>query len=110
MRYDYSSIALAVGWHKYSTVINYVCNILRWFFNTTPDSKFHAANMGPIWGRQDPGGPHVGPMNFAIWDHTQLDHLYLTILVQKTSIYIVHQPLHGNNVASHNVVCHLIFS
>ena len=23
---------------------------------------------GPIWGRQDPGGPHVGPMNFAIWD------------------------------------------
>ena len=24
--------------------------------------------MGPIWGRQDPGGPHVGPMHFAIWD------------------------------------------
>ena len=23
--------------------------------------------MGPIWGRQEPGGPHVGPMNFAIW-------------------------------------------
>ena len=23
--------------------------------------------MGPIWGRQDPGGPHVGPMNFALW-------------------------------------------
>ena len=22
--------------------------------------------MGPIWDRQDPGGPHVGPMNFAI--------------------------------------------
>ena len=32
-----------------------------------PDSKIHRANMGPIWGRQDPGGPHVGPMNFAIW-------------------------------------------
>ena len=31
-----------------------------------PDSKVHVANMGPIWGRQDPGGPHVGPMNFAI--------------------------------------------
>ena len=25
------------------------------------DSKVHGANMGPIWGRQDPGGPHVGP-------------------------------------------------
>ena len=23
--------------------------------------------MGPIWGRQDPGGSLVGPMNFAIW-------------------------------------------
>ena len=34
----------------------------------TPDSKVHGAKMGPIWGRQDPGGPHVGPMNFAIWD------------------------------------------
>ena len=32
-----------------------------------PDSKVYVANMGPIWGRQDPGGPHVGPMNFAIW-------------------------------------------
>ena len=32
-----------------------------------PDSKVHGANMGPIWGRQDPGGPHVGPMNFDIW-------------------------------------------
>ena len=32
-----------------------------------PDSKVHVANMVPIWGRQVPGGPHVGPMNFAIW-------------------------------------------
>ena len=32
-----------------------------------PDIKAYEANMGPIWGRQDPGGPHVGPMNFAIW-------------------------------------------
>ena len=35
---------------------------------TCPDNKVHGANMGPIWGRQDPGGPHVGPMNFAIWE------------------------------------------
>ena len=33
-----------------------------------PDSKIHGANMGPIWGQQDPGGPHVGPMNIAIWE------------------------------------------
>ena len=36
---------------------------------TLPDSKVPGANMGPIWGRQDPGGPHVGPMNFVIWDY-----------------------------------------
>ena len=33
-----------------------------------PRSKIHGATIGPIWGRQDPGGPHAGPMNFAIWD------------------------------------------
>ena len=33
-----------------------------------PDGKVHGAKMGPIWGRQDPIGPHVGPMNFVIWD------------------------------------------
>ena len=33
-----------------------------------PDSKLPGANVGPIWGWQDPGGPHVGPMNLAIWD------------------------------------------
>ena len=30
-------------------------------------SKVHGANIRPIWGQQDPGGPHVGPMNLAIW-------------------------------------------
>ena len=45
----------------------------RWFemprlsCDAFPDSKVHGANMGPIWGWQHPGGPHVGPMNFAIW-------------------------------------------
>ena len=37
-----------------------------------PDSKVHGANMGPIWDRQDPGEPHVGPMNLAIWDVSAL--------------------------------------
>ena len=32
-----------------------------------PDSKTHGANMGPTWGLQDPGGPHVVHMNLAIW-------------------------------------------
>ena len=37
-------------------------------FGTIPDSQIHGIYMGPIWGRQDIGGPHVGPVNFAIWD------------------------------------------
>ena len=32
-----------------------------------PDSKVHGANMGSTCGRQDPGGPHVGHVNRAIW-------------------------------------------
>ena len=44
---------------------HHICGIK---FNRNPDSKVHGANMGPIWGPQDPGGPHVGPMNFAIWE------------------------------------------
>ena len=38
-------------------------------WENSPDSKVHGANMGPIWGQQDPGGPHVGHVNLAIWDH-----------------------------------------
>ena len=32
-----------------------------------PDSKVHGAHMGLTWGRQDPGGPHVGHVNLALW-------------------------------------------
>ena len=31
-------------------------------------SKVREAYMGPTWGRQDPGGPHVGTMNLVIRD------------------------------------------
>ena len=32
-----------------------------------PDSEVDGAYMGPTWGRQDPGAPHVGPMLLIIW-------------------------------------------
>ena len=32
-----------------------------------PESKVHGANMGPTWVLSAPDGPHVGPMNLAIW-------------------------------------------
>ena len=37
-------------------------------FKTSLKTRFIGTYMGPIWGRQDPGGPHVVPMNFAIWE------------------------------------------
>ena len=46
-------------------VFETVCNQNIW---VNPDSEVHGAIMEPIWGRQDPGGPHVGPMNLAIWE------------------------------------------
>ena len=30
--------------------------------------------MGPTWGRQDPGGPHVGHTNLAIWEYIRNNH------------------------------------
>ena len=32
-----------------------------------PDINVHGANMGPTWLLSSPGGPHVEPMNLAIW-------------------------------------------
>ena len=47
-----------------------------------PDSKVHVANTGPVWGWPDPGGPHVGPMKFSIWDasRTHAESSLLSIL------------------------------
>ena len=46
-----------------------------------PDSKIHGANMGPIWGRKDPGGPHVAPMNLVIWFGNSLNQLIQLIII-----------------------------
>ena len=66
----------------------------QWFMNFihscssgSPDSKVHGANKGPIWGRQDPGGPHVGPMNFAIWvPSLALGHPYDCLSARKINL------------------------
>ena len=50
------------------------CDSVSWpQYQNVPDSKVHGSSMGPIWGRQDPGGPNVGPMNFAIWSVIWID-------------------------------------
>ena len=37
-----------------------------WLNKTDPDSKVYGAYMGPTWVRQDPGGPHIGPMSLTL--------------------------------------------
>ena len=56
-------------WNFYPGTLPYCDKSLQliWSSGTHPNSKVDGANMGPIWGWQDPGGPHVGPMKFAIW-------------------------------------------
>ena len=41
-----------------------------------PDNNFHGANMGPTWALSAPDGPHVGPMNLAIWEPKTLPVLH----------------------------------
>ena len=52
-------------WFSAATCHQHLTEVLM---TSIPDSKVNVANMGPIWGRQDPGVPQVGPMNFVIWD------------------------------------------
>ena len=76
-------------WNLLSRGVEYECvdvcrnegvGILPWsplmgwvvMLGVNPDSKVRGANMGPIWGRQDPGEPHVGPMNFVILERHRL--------------------------------------
>ena len=54
------------------TVCQYMTRVFSPF--AFPHNKVHGANMGPISGRQDPGGPQVGPMNFANWVDTRPYH------------------------------------
>ena len=59
----------------------------------------HGANMGPIWGWLDPGGPHVGPMNFAICvvvlvgafplDHSTLYSYHKGLIIQSFDCFFI---------------------
>ena len=62
--------------------------------------------MGPIWGRQDPGGPHVGPMNFVIWDalimHPMLGVFIVSSKSELSSTLVTASFYNGSCYNSHN--------
>ena len=60
----FGKVALYPMKYAHGFVVSYI--VVVTYPDSNPDSKVHGANMGPIWGGQDPGGPHVGPINFAI--------------------------------------------
>ena len=53
----------------------YVYGAITWKLEEIfPDSKVYGANMGPTWGRQDPGGPmlahgpcYLGSASYIEW-------------------------------------------
>ena len=57
-----------------------------------PDSKVHGANMGPIWGRQGPSEPHVGPMNLAIWDVISIWYLSTLTIRDIITLWCIAAP------------------
>ena len=86
---DYLRIATGVLYcENYVVEVIYDSNFLPEFsVQNTPDNKVHGVNMGPIWGRQGPGGPHVRVVSFAIWDalHSpMIIVIWKKILIQKS--------------------------
>ena len=96
------------------------------------DRKVYGANMRSTWGRQDPGGPHVGTMNlaisrgFAIENHKQpsisVTRIYLFCLLVDNVVHCCiticswegiltsnHPYIHGLWFQFHNVITHLYF-
>ena len=59
---------------QYYAALDFIIMESDWtIYNYTyPDSKVHGANMGPTLVLSTPDGPHVGPMNFAIWVAMQI--------------------------------------
>ena len=59
-----------------------------WLIDCSLDSKVHEAYMGPTWSRQDPGGPHVGPMNLAIRSARERKRLSLSAFLGTEEIQL----------------------
>ena len=69
--------------------------------------------MGPIWGRQAPCGPHVGPINFAVWVPINTPKVFLVFLLSCSSTFpffsILKLEVKLNDGTSH-IIMHLTIS
>ena len=65
-----------------------------------PDSKVHGANMGPIWARQDPGGPMLAPWTLLSGNAYIASSVYYVSLVIAKS-YLKHATMQSLDVKIH---------
>ena len=95
--YDVIVMVLLVAWHHQYIQLTWYCihhsmgqvhrRSKSELTNGIPDSKIYGANVGPNWGCQDPGGPHVGHTNLANWDTIAHPHRWaMGCLLQATGL------------------------
>ena len=75
--------------------------ILKYSLFAVPESKVNGANMGPTWVLSAPGGPHVGPMNLAIWGVQRWQPLR-----GNTSYVLERLGQHGSPLISNRITWH----
>ena len=61
--------------------------------------------MGPTWGRQDPGGPHVGPMALVIWAILVKRPNAVYRMIFESGKDHTHASLHCYNTQTWNWIC-----
>ena len=54
---------------KHHDISNHQCLLVQQLVQVDNKNTQISRFMGLTWGRQDPGGPHVGPMSLALWVH-----------------------------------------
>ena len=58
-----------------NVITNYGHVLHNYWYEYSPDSKVHGANMSSTWVLSAPGGPHVGPMNLAVRVHSHMAYI-----------------------------------
>ena len=90
-------------YHKLTYMDIYLHDDNNYYYITRNQSliaRFMGPTIGPIWGQQEPGGPHVGPMNFAIKDYIKVSNLSMNTFGNKlrnlVQIWLLQYSSQGN--------------
>ena len=92
-------LAINQHWFRWLVVDNNPLfeSVMAWCIY--PDNKLHGANMGPTWGRQDPGGPHLGHMKIAIWVVVEWLDPDECMSFKSTAVFAVYTITAGFNIS-----------